>query len=63
MALKLSVHLPLENPLGDAHVHLNTTDVNFYIILLNLIREIGQLTLGLGWETVLWCLHLGSVEL
>ena len=47
VALKLSVHLSLEHLLGDAHVRLKTTDVNFYITLLNLIREIGQLRLGL----------------
>ena len=63
VALKLSVHLCLEHLLGDAHVRLKTTDVNFYITLLNLIRKIGQLRLGLDWETVLWCLLFGSIEL
>lgn len=63
VSLKLSVHLSLEHLLGDAHVRLKTTDVNFYIPLLNLIREIGQLRLGLDWESVLWCLLFGSIEL
>ena len=63
VALKLSVHLSLEHLLGDAHVRLKATDVNFYITLLNLIREIGQLRLGLDWKPVLCCLLFGSIEL
>ena len=33
VSLKLSVHLSLEHLLGDAHVRLKTTDVNFYILI------------------------------
>lgn len=60
VALKWSkCALPLQNPLGDAHLSLKTTDVHFYIILLN-IRETGQIRLGLRWDTVHWCLYLQS---